>query len=883
MTTRNFRYLFQPESVALIGASRRQGSVGAVIASNLLRGGLAGPVLPVNPNYQSVEGVLCYPDVAALPLAPDLAVIATPAPVVPELLVELAARGTRAAVIITAGFGEVAGEGGAGLQQALLDAAKPSLVRLVGPNTVGILAPNHGLNASFAHLAPEPGHLAFVSQSGAVITAVIDWAKPRGIGFSHLVSLGGMLDVDVGDMLDYLANDEQTHAILLHLEGARHGRKFLSAGRAAARTKPVLVVKTGRHPQSAKAAATHTGALAGADDVYDAVFRRAGMLRVNDLESLFTAVETLADLKPPRGKRLGIVTNGGGLGVLAADELLSRGGELASLSNDAVAALDGVLPANWSKQNPVDIIGDAPPERTGDAVRVLLEHADGLDALLVLNCPTAVAAPRECAQALVAALEDGASIPVLTSWVGEATADAGRQVLNAHHLATYDSPGPAVAAFMQLVDYQRGQELLREVSPPAPDSFEADRGRARAIVAAALRDAAETWLPEVEAKELLAAYGVPVTPTRFARTPEQAGELAAAMAGAVVLKIVSPDIVHKSDLGGVLLDLSGAEAVTAAAQRMQARISAAQPQARLEGFTVQPMERRSDSHELIVGVTVDSQFGPVLLFGEGGTAVELIRDRSLELPPLNERLALNMIARTRIHRRLEGYRGRPAADVGALARILIRVARLVIDVPEVVSLDINPLLADSTGAVALDARVRLGRAGPDSANRLAIRPYPGELEQSLTLPDGRVRLLRPVLPGDEQVIRAAFAGQVEEQILVARITQIDFDREMVLVATETGPAGAVPVYGVARLLSDPENRTAEISLLIPRGDGGDTLNAGLLDAIVRYAGTRGLAEVWIRVALADPVVRSLCVDAGFSELPATQPDEFSRWHLRLLA
>ncbi|MEQ9002078.1 MAG: acetate--CoA ligase family protein [Pseudomonadales bacterium] len=883
MTTRNFRYLFQPSSVALIGASRRPGSVGSVIAGNLLRGGFAGPVLPVNPNCESVAGVLCYPNVAALPVTPDLAVIATPAPTVPGLLTALAARGTRAAVIISAGFGEVAGADGARLQQALLDAARPSLMRLVGPNTVGILAPNHGLNASFSHLAPDPGHLAFVSQSGAVITAVIDWAQPRGIGFSHLVSLGGMLDVDVGDMLNYLANDEQTHAILLHLEGVRHARKFMSAGRAAARSKPVLVVKTGRYPRSAQAAATHTGALAGSDDVYEAVFRRAGMLRVDDLEGLFAAVETLADLTPPRGRRLGIVTNGGGMGVLAADELIGRGGELAALSDAAMVELDTVLPANWSRQNPVDVIGDAPPERTGDAVRVLLNHAADMDALLVLNCPTAVAAPAACAEARVAALDGGAPIPVLTSWVGEATAAAGRRVLNAHRLATYDSPGRAVAAFMQLVDYQHGQALLREVSPAAPDGLVVDRDRARAIVSAALEGAAEAWLTEAEAKNLLAAYGVPVTPTRFARTPEQAGELAAEMAGSVVLKIVSPDIVHKSDAGGVLLDLNGAEAVTAAARNMQQRIAASRPQARLEGFTVQPMERRSGAHELIVGATVDSQFGPVMLFGEGGTAVEVIRDRSLELPPLNHRLARDMIARTNIHRRLLAYRGRPAADIDGVANILVQVAQLVIDLPEVVSLDINPLLTDAAGAVALDARIRLRRAAPDAADRLAICPYPGELVQPLTLPDGGVRLLRPVLPGDAPGIRAVLAGRVNARILAARLTQIDFDREMVLVATEPGPAGIAPVYGVARLLADPENHAAEVSLLLLEGDPDKTLNASLLEAMVRYARTRGLAELWSQVAGSDGAVRDLCAGAGFSEQPVSGGEACSRWRLDLQA
>ena len=482
MSVRNLDALYKPGSVALIGASKRPGSIGAVIARNLLQSGFDGPILPVHPHHQSIAGVLAYPDIASLPITPDLAIIATPPATVPALVAQLGARGTRAVVVISAGFGKALGADGKSLEQAMLDAAKPHLLRIVGPNTLGVLSPGCALNASFTHLTPDPGHLAFVTQSGAVVVSVIDWAKSRGIGFSQLVSLGDMADVDFGDMLDYLASDPQTHAILLYMEGIKNTRKFMSAARAAARIKPVIVVKAGRHQEGAKAAASHTGALAGEDAVFDAAFRRAGMLRVTSLEELFTATETLADLARPRGDRLVILTNGGGMGVLATDELLLRGGRLAELSPPTIEALNNVLPAIWSKRNPVDIIGDATPERLANSLRVLLAHRDDYDALLILNCPTAVASARDCAIAVVETLKANAvNVPVLTSWIGEETAQLGRSVLNSAGIATYDTPSNAVSAFMQLVDYDRNQRLLIEVPPSAPVEFTPDAERVTQI------------------------------------------------------------------------------------------------------------------------------------------------------------------------------------------------------------------------------------------------------------------------------------------------------------------------------------------------------------------------------------------------------------------
>ena len=894
MSIRNFEFLFKPRSVALIGASRRPGSLGEVLARNLLRAGFEGPVMPVHPRHESVQGVLAYRDVASLPMVPDLAVIATPASTVPGLIAELGVLGTRAAVVISAGFAELGNTEGRRLLQATLDAAKPHLLRVVGPNTLGIITPGHALNASFAHLDAKPGHLAFVTQSGAIVTSVIDWATPRGIGFSHLVSLGGMADVDFGDMLDYLASDPETGAILLHIEGIRHARKFMSAARAAARMKPVIVVKSGRFPGSAQAAASHSGALAGADDVYDAAFRRAGMLRVEDLQELFAAVETLADLKAPAGHRLGIVSNGGGIGVMAVDALLARGGELAELSRESISALDAVLPPTWSKRNPVDVIGDADPQRFATAVRTLLDYAADMDALLVLNCPTAVAAPVDCAEALVSMLsEEVPDISVLTSWVGGETAEAGRQILNDHGLASYDTPAEAVAAFMQLVSYARRQELLMQTPPSIPQAFKVDSDRAKRIVEQQLSQHGAGWLQPASMTALLSAYGIPTVETSEVSTPAEAGQAAAGFAGPVALKIRSADIVHKSDVGGVVLDLAGADAVREAAEAMHARVIQAAPEARIDGFSVQPMIHRPGAYELLVGVAADPQFGPVLVFGQGGTAVEVVRDRALGLPPLNLHLAMDMLNRTEIYRRLCGFRDQPAADLDGIAMTLIRASQLVVDLPEIQTLDINPLLADAQGVLALDARVYV--TPRDEAIPMAIRPYPKELEETLVLADGRRFFLRPILPEDEPMLRASFARlspeEVRDRFLVpvrtlthitaARFTQLDFDREMALVVTQPGSPGTQDIFAVVRLSADPDMERAELAIVV-RHDAADAgLGTELIQHIIAYARTRGLQELWGITLRENERMRGLARSVGFTESPVADDPEMIRLTLQL--
>ena len=878
MSVRNLEFLFKPKSVALIGASKRPSSVGAALAHNLFNAGFDGPVMPVNPKHDAIEGVLAYPDVASLPVTPHLAVISTPPDSVPGIVAELGIRGTRAAVVISAGFGESPEAHGRERQQALLDAARPHLVRIVGPNCLGVMVPGVGLNASFSHVHPKSGRLAFVAQSGAMVTSVLDWAHSRGIGFSHLVSLGDMADVDFGDMLDYLANDPETSAILLYIEAVAHARKFMSAARAASRMKPVLVVKVGRHAEAARAVASHTGALAGSDAVYEAVFRRAGMLRVFSLGELFDAVETLAMTRAPKGDRLAILTNGGGIGVIATDALMEQGGRLAELSSETLAKLSEILPTTWSHGNPVDIIGDAPPSRYSDALRALREDR-GVDAVLVLNCPLfAVGSSADAARAVIETVTGKEDPPVLTSWVGNGSTHDARRMFAEHRIPTYDTPGRATRGFMHLVRYRRRRETLMETPASVPEEFSPDVERARPPIEKALAEG-RLWLTELEAKEVLLAYGIPVVETRIAGTPEEAATIAGEMGGPVALKILSPDITHKTDVGGVALDIMGLTAVRETAAAMLQSAAKAEPQARLTGFIVQPMVRRSRAYELIVGMMEDVQFGPVILFGHGGTAVEVVNDKALGLPPLNMHLAHEVMRRTRIYRLLRGHRGLPAANLDAIALTLIKVAQLAIDVPEIAELDINPLLADEGGVIALDARIGMAATTRAAADRLAIRPYPKELEEDVPLGDGRVLLLRPIRPEDEPSLHATFARLTPQEIrfrflipmktlshlMGARFTQLDYDREMALILTERGIPGRTEIFGMVGISADPDNELAEYAILVPRDMTGMGLGVLLMRRIIDYARKRGIGEIYGEVLRENAPMLKLCRFFGFTQ------------------
>ncbi len=819
-----------------------------------------------------------YRDIASLPRPADLAVIATPPDTVPGLIAELGARGTRAAVVITAGFGEL-GEPGRALQEAALDAARPYLLRLVGPNCVGIMVPGIGLDASFSHLAPAPGEIAFVSQSGAMITAMLDWAAPRAIGFSHVVSLGDMADVDFGDMLDYLAADAHTRAILLYVEGITHGRKFMSAARAAARLKPVLVLKAGRSSGGAHAAASHTGMLAGSDRVYDAAFRRAGMLRVDTMAELFDAAETLALTGEQHGERLAILTNGGGAGVLASDALEAAGGRLAVLAAPTIARLDSVLPPTWSHGNPVDLIGDAPGSRYAAALEALFAD-DGVDAILVLNCPTALSSPEEAAHAVI---DKVAKVPaaarhasnLFTAWLGEQSAGSARTLFNTARIATFDTPEEAVTGFLHRVRYQRNQALLVEAPPARPDDFEPDIRAAQAAIAAALA-AGRAWLDAVEVAAVLAAYRIPLPLSRQAADPEEAAASAEAIGFPVALKIRSPDITHKSDVGGIALGLADRAAVRNAAARMIERVKKAQSAARIEGFLVQEMVRRPGAIELLAGLAEDPVFGPVVVFGQGGTAVEVIDDSAVGLAPLNPLLARAQMMRTRVWRLLQPYRGNPPAAIDAIGEVLIGIGQLAAEHPEICELDINPLLVDAAGVIAIDARIRVAPTRLAGAARLAIAPYPKALASTEELRDGSKIELRPIRPEDETLLYDLAAHMTPEDLrlrfftpvhgishaLAARLTQIDYDREMALVAlTER------TVLGIARYFADPDRLSAEYAIAVRSDWHGRGVGYVLMNRLIAIARQYGIGELVGEVLRDNRPMLAMCRELGFALSP----------------
>lgn len=879
MSIRHLDSLFDPRCVAVIGASDRPASLGATVWRNLRGGSYAGTVLAVNAKHRSVGGATAYATVDELPQVPDLAVICTPAATVPGLVEALGRRGTRAAIVMTAGLD-------AAQKRAMLEAARKHLLRILGPNCLGLLAPHIGLNASFAHTDAQPGTLAFVSQSGALVTAMLDWARGRGIGFSHFVSLGEHADVDFGDMLDYLASDPKTRSILLYIESIEAPRKFMSAARAAARNKPVLVVKAGRSAQGQAAAASHTGALAGSDIVFDAAIRRAGMLRVDTLQDLFVAAETLAHFQGVQRhedavllERLTILTNGGGAGVMAADAAAAAGVTLAPLRPGTAMALDAVLPANWSRANPVDIIGDAPVQRYVDALR-LLQADEQAGTLLLMHAPTAIVPSTEIAAALVPLL--GAQPQrLMACWLGGPAVLKARQDFQAAGIACYDTPEDAIRAFSMLVTYRRNQELLME-APAAVAIPAVDGARVKAMLQPVL-DAGRELLTEPEAKALLQACGIPVAATRVVKaSPKAAATAAAAIGFPVALKILSPQITHKSDVGGVVLGLNDEDEVASAARAMLRRIRRSHPQAELSGFTVQAMVRRPKAQELIVGASIDALFGPVVLFGQGGTSVEVVADRAVALPPLNTPLARALVERTRVARLLHGWRDVPPVDMAALTGTLVTVSELLAEVPEIAELDINPLLADGDGVIALDARIRVSAARPGGAGRFAIRPYPAELVETRTW-QGRTMTLRPIRPEDEAQ-HLAFLGRLDpvdirmrvfysrrsiERSELARLTQIDYEREMAFIATAERDDGAgEETLAVVRAIADPDNHDAEFGIVVRSDLKGGGLGELMLRHIIEYQRRRGTKRLVATVLAENQRMLELAESLGFRRVSA---------------
>lgn len=897
MSTYRLDRLFAPRSLVLVGASPREKSVGRLMLRNLRAAGFDGGLYLVNPRYDEVEGVAAVKRVEDLPVVPDLAVIASPPSSVPVTVAALAAKGCAAAVIVTSGLGH----GPDSLAEAARRAAHAHGMRLLGPNCLGVIVPRARLNATFAVRMARDGDLALLSQSGAIAAGLLEWATQRQVGFSGMVSLGDMVDVDFGDLLDFFAEDRQTRAILLYVEAIHDARKFMSAARAAARIKPVVVVKAGRHAQGARAARTHTGALAGSDAVYDAAFRKAGLLRVNDLDELFAAAETLGRLRPFSGRRLAILTNGGGIGVLAVDRLADLGGALASISDQTLARLDAAMTANWSRANPVDISGDADAARYATALELLLQDADN-DAVLVMNVPTALASAAESAKAVAEVVRKHASRwikpkPVMAVWVGEDPAAA--EAFNAVNLPHYPTESDAVAGFMHLVRYRDALDSLMATPPSLPDGTRADSETARAIVQRAIAEG-RGWLDPIEVARLLAAYSIPVTPVELAPDAEAAATLAQPLLAdgkTVAVKILSPDIVHKSDVGGVRLNLNSAAAVREAAAEILARARAARPEARIAGVTIQPMILRPKARELIAGLADDATFGPVVVFGHGGTAVEVINDKALALPPIDLPIARDLIARTRVARLLKAYRNVPAADEDAIALLLVNLGQMVADLPEIREVDFNPILADEHGVIVVDARIAIAPCtglspGMRGHPRFAIRPYPKEWERHLQLRDGTKVLVRPVRPQDEPLYRRFFPRVTDEDLrlrffapvkefshtFIARLTQIDYARAMAFIAIDESSG---EMLGAVRLHASSDYTTGEYAILVRSDLKGKGLGWQLMRLMIEYAAAEGIGAIEGQVLRGNTTMIAMCRELGFAIEPDREDENIVRVRLKV--
>jgi acetyltransferase len=859
-TSHYLRGALAPRSIAVVGATERAQSLGFHAINNVVDGGYRGEIYPVNPKHAQVRGLKCYPSLQSLPAVPDLVVIVTPARTVPRLIDDAGARGVRAVLVLSTGFAE-SGDEGRRLQDLALTRARALGIRLLGPNCLGIMRPEIALNASLARTAARPGTVALVSQSGAVVAALLDYAWSAGFGFSSVISTGAGPDIEFSEILDYLALDAATRSIVLYVEGVHDARAFMSSIRAAASVKPVVVLKVGRHMTGRKAAMSHTGALVGDDAVFDIALKRGGAIRVDAFNQMFAAAESLATGRLPRGlpgNRLAILTNGGGPGVLAADATADADVQLARVSPEVVEQLNATLPATWSGANPVDLIGDADAGRFAEAMKILLGDPAN-DGVLLLFTPTIRLGSREIAEAVLPVIQ-AAEKPAVTVWLGEADAAQGRAVMKAAGVPALISPERGVQSFSYLSRFVRNRELRLQTPPPHVDEFDTDIVGARRVVERALL-AGRALLDENDSKQLLKSFGINVARTEFARSADEAVARAEEIGLPVVLKVVAQGITHKSEVGGVLLSLRTLDDVRQGFDTIAARVAERAPAARFTGVNVQQMIRRPHGRELIVGVTRDPTFGPVLSFGLGGIAVEVYRDSAVALPPLNRYLALDMISRTKVSQLLDSYRGLPAVDLDALVSTLLKVSDLACEIPCIHDLEINPLLTDQHGVIALDARVMLGDGplAPDATySHLAIHPYPRSLARATRLKTGETVLLRPIRPEDLEAERR-FIGRLSPQTMymrfhaplreltmerLVRYTQIDYDREMAFVAIDANvdhPDGEI--RGVARYTRNPDGSTCEFGVVIEDAWQGRGLGHALMNALESCARERGIREI----------------------------------------
>jgi acetyltransferase len=871
--------IFLPQSVAVIGATDRAGRVGRAVLWSLVSSPFGGTVYPVSDKRTSVLGIKAYKSVADLPEAVDLAVIVTPAATVPHIVGECVTAGVRGAIVISAGFKEH-GEPGKELERQILERIRGTGLRLIGPNCLGVMNPISGLNATFASNIARAGNVGFISQSGALCTAILDWAQKEMVGFSSFVSVGSMLDVNWGDLIDYLGNDPRTQSIIMYMESVGDARSFLSAAREVSLSKPIIVIKAGRTEAAAQAAASHTGALTGSDEVLDAAFRRCGVLRVQTIADLFYMAEVLSKQPRPKGPRLAIVTNAGGPGVLAADGLLSNGGQLAQLSPESMEALNNLLPPHWSHNNPIDVLGDALPDRYAKVVDIAV-HDPNIDGLLAITCPQGMAQPTMTAENLKTYARSTGK-PVLASWMGGTEVAAGTDILNRAGIPTFPFPDTAARVFCYMWRYSYVLRGLYETPLlHGEDHGRAERARASAIVQSA-RQAGRTLLTEVESKNVLSAYGLPTVRTEVARTEDEAVVLAAEIDHPVVVKLLSQTITHKTDVGGVQLNLRDSDAVRRAYRAIATSVGEKAGEEHFQGVTVQPMVRL-DGYELIVGSSVDSQFGPVLLFGSGGQLVEVFKDRALALPPLNTTLARRMMEQTNVLAALEGVRGRKSVDLSALEEFLVRFSQLVVEQRWIKEVDINPLLASSEGLLALDARVVLhGKdVTEEGLPRLAIRPYPVQYVKAWTMKNGQAVSIRPIRPEDEPLLinlhqylseRTVYMRYFQPLKLsqrtaherLTRICFIDYDREIVLVVEHKSKDTSTEIIAIGRLskLRGGSNE-AELAVLVDDRYQGQGLGTELYRRLIQVARDEKLQRLVSTILAENREMRAICQKLGF--------------------
>ena len=843
MSQRGLEALLRPKSIAVIGASVKPGRAGYLLMRNLLAGGFSGPVLPVTPKYKAVSGVLAWPDIASLPFAPELAVICTNASRNLALLQELGEKGCKACIILSAPESQL---------EALKACASRWQIRLLGPNSLGLLAPWQGLNASFSPVPILKGKLAFVSQSAAVSNTILDWAQQRQLGFSWFIALGDSLDTDIDDLLDFLARDGKTSAILLYLEHLSDARRFVSASRSASRNKPILVIKSGRSPQAQQLLKTH----AGLDAAWDAAIQRAGLLRVQDTHELFSAVETLSHMRPLRGERLMIVSNGAAPAALALDALQARSGKLARLSEETLNALRAQLPTEIVPGNPLDLKDDATPERYLQAISLLLDSHE-LDALMIIYAPSAVAPATKTALRLIERIKQhprGKTLTLLTNWCGEYSSQEARRAFSDAAIPTYRTPEGAVTAFMHMVEYRRNQKQLRE-TPALPATLKQDTAYAHQLIQQALNEGA-TRLDTHEVQAILQAYGLTTLPTWIAGDSAEAVHIAGQIGYPVALKLRSPDIPHKSDVQGVMLYLRTASEVQQAANAIIDRVKLTWPQARIHGLLVQSMANRAGAQELRIVVEQDPLFGPVIMLGEGGVEWQADRHAAVALPPLNMTLARYLVIQAIKSGKIRGRSALRPLDIAALSQVLVQVSNLVVDCPEIERLDIHPLLAAGDEFTLLDVTLTLAAFNGVNESRLAIRPYPHTLEESVTLKNGETCLFRPILPEDEPLLRRFIAQVTKEDLYyryfseinefthedLANMTQIDYDREMAFVAVRE-QGGEAEIIGVTRAISDADNTEAEFSVLVRSDLKGVGLGRRLLEKMIVYTRHHGLQQL----------------------------------------